>query len=65
MYFACLKTSILLSGIIAGFPNNLTTSHRILSFPALQHGQVAFRRDGIFQAATPPALEEHHIPQEE
>lgn len=41
-----------------------TFSHHILCFPAFHHGQVAVWSNGVFQAASPPALEEHHIPQE-
>lgn len=45
--------------------NNTSSSHHILfHFSAFHHGQVAVWSDGIFQAASPPALEEHHIPPE-
>lgn len=52
------------SSHMACVPNNLSFSHHILCFPAFHHGQVAVWSNGVFQAASPPALEEHHIPQE-
>lgn len=45
--------------------NNTSSYHYILfCFPAFHHGQVAVWSDGIFQAASPPALEEPHLPPE-
>lgn len=32
--------------------------------PVYHHGRVTFGSNGLFQAASPTALEEHHIPQE-
>lgn len=36
----------------------------ISGLPAFHHVQVAVWSDGVFQAASALALEEHHIPQE-
>lgn len=37
----------------------------VLCFPGPHHGEVAVQSHGGFQTALPPALEKHHIPQEE
>lgn len=39
-------------------------SDSIFVFPASHHGQVTSGSNGFFQAASPPSLEEHYIPQE-